>query len=425
MRIFNYIVSLLFSLSLWSLPTHAASFDCSKASTETEKAICNDNELGALDERLSNAYAIAKKFGNAQLVKSEQKSWLKLRDTCGNSLCIKNKYVGRLRELETFDYEYQTPIFSNINNCTEEDYRYAKDVWENYYDPEIAYRFGESIKKALINKDLGTIASWIDGELDSGFRKETALSLRFDEVIPREDVLVIMGEQSPCQPVGWRGFMLGYGQAWYDCRDTTCSIRSISSSSDTVTYLEGGWKLNEGSIHPKCLSYPMISGDNFEEFADAHKIDNYSSISTNPGLYLGGKIKDYTPIKTDWCWFEEFEDGCLEVSLVNSLNTCSARYKPYEIDSDDPTIVRFDDVSYVAIDRSIKNCNSLAPDLPYEIIDCRLVYINEETGGTMGSFSTFGIYGLAEFPTQGQSIFPLKFFENYNEALNFIDENNS
>ena len=37
---------------LWSLafPLYAASFDCTKATTETEKAICNEPELSALDE---------------------------------------------------------------------------------------------------------------------------------------------------------------------------------------------------------------------------------------------------------------------------------------------------------------------------------------------------------------------------------------
>ena len=77
MRIFNYIVSLLFSLSLWSLPTHAASFDCSKATTETEIAICNDDELSALDELMSEIYSVALEQFDA---KPAQKKWLKFRD---------------------------------------------------------------------------------------------------------------------------------------------------------------------------------------------------------------------------------------------------------------------------------------------------------------------------------------------------------
>ena len=48
MRIIPFIAFTLL-ITLWSLPTHAASFDCSKATTETELAICNDDELSALD----------------------------------------------------------------------------------------------------------------------------------------------------------------------------------------------------------------------------------------------------------------------------------------------------------------------------------------------------------------------------------------
>ena len=50
--VFKLLAVTLFT-TLWSLPTHAASFDCSKATTETEIAICNDPELSALDELLS------------------------------------------------------------------------------------------------------------------------------------------------------------------------------------------------------------------------------------------------------------------------------------------------------------------------------------------------------------------------------------
>ena len=48
MRIISFLAVTLFT-TLWSLPAVAASFDCSEATTETEIAICNDDELGALD----------------------------------------------------------------------------------------------------------------------------------------------------------------------------------------------------------------------------------------------------------------------------------------------------------------------------------------------------------------------------------------
>ena len=53
-----FLVSLVFTLGTTSTG-HAASFDCSKATTETEIAICNDPELSALDELMAELYEVA------------------------------------------------------------------------------------------------------------------------------------------------------------------------------------------------------------------------------------------------------------------------------------------------------------------------------------------------------------------------------
>ena len=42
-------IALLVTLLTQIVPLHAASFDCNKAATETEIAICSDPELSALD----------------------------------------------------------------------------------------------------------------------------------------------------------------------------------------------------------------------------------------------------------------------------------------------------------------------------------------------------------------------------------------
>lgn len=55
------------------------SFDCSKASTPTEKAICRSVELANLDLRLSKAYKQAKE-AKGNIVKTEQRAWVKKRN---------------------------------------------------------------------------------------------------------------------------------------------------------------------------------------------------------------------------------------------------------------------------------------------------------------------------------------------------------
>ena len=86
---------------------NAASFDCNKATTETEKAICDDPELSALDKRMSKAYKRARgSTSSGDVYKSNQFKWLKSRDACiSDKQCLLKSYNNILNELKEFDYE--------------------------------------------------------------------------------------------------------------------------------------------------------------------------------------------------------------------------------------------------------------------------------------------------------------------------------
>ncbi|WP_297109211.1 DUF3298 domain-containing protein [uncultured Devosia sp.] len=71
----------VFLLLIWALPqgAHAASFDCAKAATPFERAICDDPELSRADERLAKTYATAiGGLSDAALaeLRSSQRAWL-------------------------------------------------------------------------------------------------------------------------------------------------------------------------------------------------------------------------------------------------------------------------------------------------------------------------------------------------------------
>jgi len=75
------------------------SFDCGKASTTTEKAICSDSDLAELDNRIARAYS---KIHPACKLKKTQKEWLKEMESCSsNTQCLKNSYILRIQELES------------------------------------------------------------------------------------------------------------------------------------------------------------------------------------------------------------------------------------------------------------------------------------------------------------------------------------
>lgn len=80
---------------------HAASFDCGKASTLVEKAICSNANLSGLDDSLMQAYkkAIASSSDPSAL-KSEQRAWLiEVRNKCVDASCLNRAYTDRLNVL--------------------------------------------------------------------------------------------------------------------------------------------------------------------------------------------------------------------------------------------------------------------------------------------------------------------------------------
>ncbi len=113
-----------------ALNAHAASFDCSKASTYVEKEICNNERLSTLDEILAENYKfmLAANIGEGAVkdLRQTQKQWLKQRNRCATSDCIENAYLTRIDAV--CDY----PVISGIHPaCT-----YADDIAEKDQDTD-------------------------------------------------------------------------------------------------------------------------------------------------------------------------------------------------------------------------------------------------------------------------------------------------
>lgn len=72
--------------------TLAASFDCSTAATRTEKTICAEPGLSALDEVLALQWSSM----SENFPKSNQTNWLTRRDKCESTHCIQRAIEGRV-----------------------------------------------------------------------------------------------------------------------------------------------------------------------------------------------------------------------------------------------------------------------------------------------------------------------------------------
>jgi uncharacterized protein len=106
--------TLFLILGLLSLPraASAASFDCAKAGTPTEKAVCADPALSKLDEQVAAGFrAGLSKWpaGNwATYLRNEQRDWLKDRDSIckADRACLRRDYELRLGFLNKPDIKW-------------------------------------------------------------------------------------------------------------------------------------------------------------------------------------------------------------------------------------------------------------------------------------------------------------------------------
>ncbi len=90
---------------LFLLPsvTLGASFDCSKATTNTELAICENPQLSILDEMMALSYRqLMKEISDKKSLKNEQLAFLAKNKQCnGNLDCLKQNYIIRTIEVNT------------------------------------------------------------------------------------------------------------------------------------------------------------------------------------------------------------------------------------------------------------------------------------------------------------------------------------
>lgn len=78
----------------------AASFDCNKAVSATDRRICASPQLQKLDEHMGKLYEQRAVGADADAWRADQRAWLRLRDRCDDTGCLQRVYLERLTVLE-------------------------------------------------------------------------------------------------------------------------------------------------------------------------------------------------------------------------------------------------------------------------------------------------------------------------------------
>ena len=273
-----------------------------------------------------------------------------------------------------------------------------------------AYLLGLKIQNAVRARDLAAFFALVEGELQRGPRRREVEGKAFDEVFPDAWREAVLAAEPDCSPVGGRGHMLGQGSLWYRAD----GVFAVNGWIVQEKPLLGGWRFDSYLLPPDCFVYQSLSGDVFEDFADRFSIAGsrsdpaFADFERNPGRYFGGSAASF--------------DGGYP-SLWRHVDVCAKDVG--QSVTEGSMIADIKGEGYVQLAEVPRElCQSLAPDLPGECLQSRLLHRFSQTEGSMGQHGVYGIYGLFEMEDDARIVFPLRYFDSENMAKNALDDYN-
>lgn len=312
---------------------------------------------------------------------------------------------------------------ADLKNCTSGDYEYAES-WGGRYDPEQAFNFGSNLQEIVRGKNSEKLYELVDRDLRNGPRRGFALSNDFDSIFPKKWQKEVLEKSPPCSPIGYRGFMLGNGAIWYAPSESGFKITSLNGVTSEA--IAGGlWEINSTPVPPRCLTFPSLSGDDFEEIADRHGISNSEDFHFEPGKFLGNRITDFEEFEPSWC--RPDCDGEV-ISFGKQLQACSSIATELTVSKEkisEPSEDEFGEpcnLTYTVINTlPASGCQAMAGDFEQECLSARLLEIRSTcTLGTMPNV-TVGAYGAFHHESDDIIILPLRFFSSANSARDYAD----
>jgi uncharacterized protein len=266
LRVPAMTLRVIFLLLLFSTKSWAAGFDCSKASTRTEHLICSDTKLIELDQQLTVAYR--KAYGAAldrKLLKAEQIEWLKERDACETSECVRSKYQNRIEGLCEIK-----PDFSWLKDYAGKSTN--RLVWDKRFD-----KFLKSISPRT-QHDFGLGEQNLEGQLMD------ALGGPSDSIGLADDRYLTFSACMPrfCPEKGW---------VWVDLKNSIAIAAIVHYDSRKEKFEDDPVLLVFSNQVDVAASLPRLKTDlgNWLAQKDARK-----SLSKKYFIDAGGKVTNFT-----------------------------------------------------------------------------------------------------------------------------------
>jgi|GEM_PF-1130993 len=267
------LLTLMIILGVMPAVLLAASFDCSKAKTKTEKAICKDPYLSVLDENLAAAYNQILETVDGDSVKKTQRVWLKRSlYPCGdNRECIQRAYESRLNELgygtdptkkapralrcpqcgvwevasdgKLLIIDQERIIYPGCGEFTYKTERMAPKLErEDRYEYQVSMLLEQVKMSFLCSKEMNEGNDWyLEATIQGHFREGSEGSFELRKKKTGEEVTLSlygwnMDREDPCDAGS------GHGSAWCAAIEQSHIYGSLSNRAQEAYYLLLGSK---------------------------------------------------------------------------------------------------------------------------------------------------------------------------------------
>jgi len=195
----------------------AASFDCTRAVSKTEKLICSNAELSFLDEKLGAAYKSAySRVKNKLELRQSQRNWLASHEmtSCDDPVCLKRNISERIGLLQEVSASGKLPLGWTASCVKVRDGTHDAGPTGGY----ACMKFSESEKQAAAKMQLQLTSSY---DVVRSHLKENAWTLD-------PEWLRTLGPHEKSQlPVCGQG------------RDATCHIQVVKGEKRALLIFSG------------------------------------------------------------------------------------------------------------------------------------------------------------------------------------------
>ncbi|MBK0078676.1 hypothetical protein IAE49_03935 [Kosakonia sp. S58] len=177
---FIFLFAIIFASSI-----NAASFDCQKATSVSEKIVCSNYELNKLDEVLGKNYQLMLRAKADKETISEgrrqQVLWFKEKEKCSDAQCLRSAYIQRNDEICEFILDRTTGPFecvstsSAIQSIQKQEYDESHSKSPDQVVQEIYARHAQQV--ASLGFSERELSSWLYFTVQAGapYRKFSTL----------------------------------------------------------------------------------------------------------------------------------------------------------------------------------------------------------------------------------------------------------